>query len=150
MYTPVVTNLSSYGLRRPGSRRGASYSFPARRGMSGLGHVGLGYDVVIGTPLGNQTISIPLEDMSKTMGKQAADAAWTEIKPQIEAEVTKLMSQVTAIVDKTVDQQVNKVLKKVGSSATSLATPAVIGAIGVGAVGLLGYLIYQKKKGRSA
>jgi len=57
---------------------------------------GLGYDLVIKAPapIGNQHVSIPIEDMAK----HAVDAAWPTAQQKIEAEFPKLLSQAQAAV----------------------------------------------------
>lgn len=57
---------------------------------------GLGYVITIGTPIGDQRISIPLEQMTHDAGQMAIDAAWPPMKEKLEAEMPVLIDKLKA------------------------------------------------------
>lgn len=70
-----------------------------------MSYAALGYDIVIGTPVGNQKISIPLEKMAKDAATMALDAAWPPLQQKLHAELPNLLSQAQ---DAAVSAAVNK------------------------------------------
>lgn len=69
---------------------------PRRISVGGLGATGLGYNITVGTPIGNQTFSIPIEKMASDAGQMAIDAAWPPMKAKLEAELPTLISKLEA------------------------------------------------------
>ena len=51
-----------------------------------MSYAALGYDIIIGTPVGNQKISIPIEKIARDAGTMAVAAAWPPIQAKIHAE----------------------------------------------------------------
>lgn len=67
---------------------------PRRLSVGGLGGgEGFGYNITIGTPVGNQTISVPIEQMANDAGQMAINAAWPPLKTKIEAELPTIISK---------------------------------------------------------
>lgn len=100
---------------------------------------GLGYDLVIKAPapIGNHTISIPIEDMAK----HAVDSAWPEAQKKIEAEMPKLLNQAqAAVVDKLWPVMQPKLRAEVdyalaqGKKTAALVGVAVVVAIAISAM----------------
>ncbi len=71
-----------------------------------MSYSGLGYDLVIGTPIGNQKISIPLEAMAQAAGTQAANTAWPILQAKINAAVPGLLSQATTAGRKALEAEI--------------------------------------------
>jgi len=96
---------------------------------------GLGYDLIIGTPLGDQKITLPLEQMTKDLTKTAIDAAWPDVQNKINGMMPGLLATaeqqaVTVILPKVMPKVEAEVNKVVNNTVTSL-TPAAVGAVGL-------------------
>lgn len=77
---PIVPHTTRAIISTP-----AFYRTPG--GMDGVG--ALGYDLAIKTPVGTQTISVPLEEMVK----KAIDTGWPILQTRLEQEFPKLLGQ---------------------------------------------------------
>jgi hypothetical protein len=89
VYTRQIVNAPSYIV--------------GRRGL----YSGLGTDITIGTPVGNQTISVPMD----VLAQAAVTAAWPAIQQNLEAEFPKLLDQAQPMVQDAVQTAVTNAKK---------------------------------------
>ncbi len=99
-----------------------------------LGATALGYDLVIDTPFGKQTVSLPLEKMTQDLSKQAVEAAWPSIQTKLNAEMPKLLATaedqaMKVLLPKMLPQIEKEAVKIVNSTMQQLA-PAAVAAVG--------------------
>lgn len=69
---------------------------------------GLGLDIPIKTPIGTQTISVPVESAAKA----AAEAAWPVLQKKMEAELPKLVSKAVAQAQPKLRAEIDRGLKE--------------------------------------
>jgi hypothetical protein len=128
-----------------------SYS-PAKRPVEGLG-----YTITIGTPIGDQQISIPLEQMAQVMADQAmnrvnagmpgmVDGALARVKPFTDAEYKRWNSLVNSLINygNTLMAKSETALVK-GTKYGTMAV-GIIAAVGLGVVAFSA--IKKKKAGK--
>jgi hypothetical protein len=164
MAGPSVIGIGAYQPKRAGSGR-ASFiqarptGAPGYYGSSyapGPGYVGspgyyggkrplrgLGYDLVIKAPapIGNHTISIPIEDMAKKAADAAVAAAWPAVKQKIEGELPVLLATAEkSVVNELWPQMQPKLRAEVdyalaqGKKTAALVGLAVVVAIAISAM----------------
>ena len=99
-------------------------------------------NIVVSTPIGNQTITVPVEQIAAA----AAQAAWPPLRSQIEAEVPVLVNKAWPLVQSKAEQVLPTLLAKamptvqaeekaiIGQvdKAVFLLGAAVVAAVGVG------------------
>lgn len=71
-----------------------------------ISRTGLGMDFTISTPFGNQTISLPVEQITAT----AVNSAWPAVQKKIAAEMPHLIDVAWPLVDKKLDAEVPRLL----------------------------------------
>jgi len=100
--------------------------------MAGPPQHALGYDLVIDTPFGKQTISLPLEKMTQDLSKQ--DAAWPSVQKKIYAEMPKMLEtaedQAIKVLLPKIMPQIEKEAVKVANLTIQQVTPGVIAGVG--------------------
>lgn len=122
-YSPVAWPPNDWGMPVPGW--GMHPVLAGNRmiavGASPDGLGAFGYDMVIKTPIGNQTITVPLEDMIASampqLEKQFVDKIWPQLQPKLRKELEDSVASAKADMRKDL----------------FVAAAVVIGAIGIAA-----------------
>ena len=97
--------------------------------------VGFGYDLIVDTPIGKQTISIPLEQAASDAAKVAVEAAWPEVQKRVNEDlpgvVNKALDQAQPRVRAEADRAVDEASKRAAMIATGLGVAMVLSALWV-------------------
>lgn len=92
-----------------------------------MSYAALGYDLVVDTPIGQQTISIPLEKAASDAAKVAVAAAWPEVQKRVNADLP-------GVVDKALDEAQPRVRAEADRAVNLASERAALIAAGLGAV----------------
>lgn len=77
-----------------------------------MSYQGFGYVLTIGTPIGDQKFSLPIEQLAKDAGNMAIQAAWPPLKAQLEAEMPVLIDKLKAEVPGLLQTAQNQLVTK--------------------------------------
>ena len=109
---------------------------------------GLGYTITIGTPVGDQKIKIPFEDLVKDVAADAVSTAWPIIRDKLYAELPTLintaMDKAMPIVRKEVAKIQGDVSIMADEKISDVKTTAGI-LVGVMILAGFGGLIYWRR-----
>jgi hypothetical protein len=139
----------------PGEKRaklpGGANSILAGRPVVGIG--ALGYDVTIGTPIGDQTISIPLEKIVADAANMGMKVAIPQVNKALEAEMPNLLKMAEASVINELWPKIqpklrNEADRALATGKTEIRRDLTIAVIAIGASILGGIVLATKASKR--
>jgi hypothetical protein len=98
-----------------------------------MSYAALGYDLVVDTPIGKQTISIPLEQAASDAAKVAVAAAWPEVQKRVNQDLP-------GVVDKALDEAQPRVRSEADRAIDVASERASLIAAGLGVIVVLSAL----------
>jgi hypothetical protein len=130
-----------------------SYS-PVKRPVEGLG-----YTLVIGTPVGDQRITIPIEQLANDVANMAINAAWPLAQQKLYAEIPTIAKAAMDAakpyfrqeIDRAagiIDTKTGQIEGKVGDvvKQTTRTAYILVGVLVAAGVGVTAFTIISKKK----
>lgn len=100
-----------------------------------MSYAALGYDLVVDTPIGQQKISIPLEQAASDAAKIAVAAAWPEVQKRVNEDlpsvVNKALDEAQPRVRSEADRAVDLASRRASLIAAGLGTVVVLSALWV-------------------
>jgi len=119
----------------------------------------LGYDLVIGTPVGDQTISIPIEQAMNDVANMAMNALWPIAQQKLYAEIPNIMQAAVTAAKPYITSEVNKVAgivdvktRAITGQADVMLTKAtnrgalLVGLLAATAIGTTAFILISRKK----
>jgi len=95
--------------------------------------VGLGYDLTVQTPIGKQTITIPLEQVAADGAKMAVAAAWPEVQKRVKQDlpgvVNDALDEAQPRVRAEADRAVDRATARAALVASALGVVVVLSAL---------------------
>ncbi len=118
-----------------------------------------GYNLVIGTPVGDQVISIPIEQAMNDVANMAINAAWPIAQQKLYDEIPSIMQAAVTAAKPYITAEVNKVAgivdtktKAITGQADVILTKAtnrgalLVGLLAATAIGTTAFILISRKK----